>query len=89
MLKDKSYTVTNQEAEDKNSDNNPIYLIENYYGIVEKDCLVSIWGAQHDITIRKKAEREASLFSRVIEQSLNEIYVFNSTHTLNMILVKK
>lgn len=40
--------------------------------------LIGVLGIGRDITERKKAEEQVSRFSRVVEQSLNEIYMFDA-----------
>ncbi|MBT7787991.1 MAG: PAS domain S-box protein, partial [Calditrichaeota bacterium] len=56
VLENDNYRVTNEETEDVDNDGNPIFLIENYHGIVEDGHLHAIWGAQSNITERKRAE---------------------------------
>ncbi len=56
VLGRKGCRVTNQETEDIDKYGNPLYLIENYHGIVEDGHLFAIWGAQRDITELKKME---------------------------------
>ncbi len=33
------------------------YFLNNYFGVIENDCLVRAWGVQRDITDRKRAEQ--------------------------------
>ncbi len=43
---------------------------------------IETYGVNQDITERKRAEERATRFSRVLENSLNEIYIFDA-HTLH------
>jgi PAS domain S-box-containing protein len=56
VLEKEGYQIKNVETEDVDKDGNPLYLVENYHGIVEDEHLISIWGAQKNITERVRAE---------------------------------
>jgi len=74
--------VTNQETEDVDLDGNPLYLVENYHGIVENGHLHAIWGAQRDITDRKLAETALwdsnERLQKVFDSQLDAIFILDS-----------
>ena len=50
--------VDNQETIDLDKDGNPLYLSESFSVTVENGYLTRVWGAQRDITAKKKAEQK-------------------------------
>ncbi len=77
VLEKEGYRVTNEETEDVDKDGNTLYLLENYHGIVEGEYLVSIWGAQSNITERKRAEkakRESDERLRQIAETIEDVF---------------
>jgi PAS domain S-box-containing protein len=71
VLESPDRRVINEETKDVDTDGHPLYLIENYHGIVEDGHLHAIWGAQRDITDRKLAEsaleKEKLRLSQIID----------------------
>ncbi len=53
-----NFQVTDQETEDIDASGRPIFLIENFTGVVENGHIIHIWGMQRDVTARKRAEEE-------------------------------
>ncbi len=69
MLGNDGYVNVNEETEDIDKDGHPLYLIESYYGIVEDGYLLEMWGAQNNITKRKKAELENTRLESQLRQA--------------------
>ena len=69
VLEKEGYRIINEETKDVDKDGNTLYLLENYHGIVEDGLLTAVWGAQNDITDRKKAEEEIRKLSSIVENS--------------------
>jgi len=61
VLQRENYQVADEETLDRRADGQPVYLSENYTGVVEQGHLVRIWGVQRDITERKRAEEQERL----------------------------
>ena len=79
ILDEEEYQVKNLETEDKDKDGTPLYLLENYHGIVEDGHLISIWGAQNNITKRVLAEtelqRKHNLLTAILEGTPDVVFV--------------
>ncbi|MCP4538386.1 MAG: PAS domain S-box protein [Chloroflexi bacterium] len=65
VLEREGYRVINEETEDVDKDGNALYLVENYHGIVKDGYLVAIWGAQTNITERKRLEKQLRQHERL------------------------
>jgi PAS domain S-box-containing protein len=57
VLDKDGYQVNNEETTDVDKDGNALFMLENYHGVIENEHLIAIWGAQNDITERKKSEK--------------------------------
>ncbi len=83
ILNEEGYQVTNNEAVIIAKDGKKIHLLESYHGIVKKGHLVSLWGAQSDITERKRAEeascKNAALLQILMDNIPDSIY-FKDEH---------
>jgi len=51
------YTVIDVETQETDAEGHSIWFLNNAVGIVDNECLLSVWGTQRDITERKRAER--------------------------------
>jgi PAS domain S-box-containing protein len=81
VLEGEGYQVENEQTEDIDKDGKPLYLLENYHGIVEDGHLISIWGAQNDITERVQAEEalrtEKEFTDTALDAQLDTFFLFD------------
>lgn len=56
VVKAHNYQVIEEDTVDVDKEGNPVYLTENFTGIVEDGFLIRIWGMQRDVSEKKKAE---------------------------------
>jgi hypothetical protein len=52
-----NFRISNVELEARDLHNNDKYIVANFFGVVENDNLVRIWGTNLDITSKKEAEK--------------------------------
>ncbi len=69
VLDNEDCRVINEETKNLDHQGELLYLRENYHGIIEDGLLVSIWGAQSDITERKRSEGELQKLAAAIKHS--------------------
>jgi PAS domain S-box-containing protein len=55
LVKD-GYRSGNRETQEQTRDGKTVYFLNNAIGVIEKDCLVGLWGTQLDITALKNTE---------------------------------
>ncbi|MCP4684022.1 MAG: PAS domain S-box protein [bacterium] len=80
--------VINRLTEDVDKDGRPLYLNENYHGIIEDGHLVSIWGVQSNITDLKLAEERLHaerIFSDAIIQSMPGLFYMFDEHSARFV----
>jgi PAS domain S-box-containing protein len=66
------YRSSERETHEVSRNGEPVYFLNNAVGIVEKDRLVGLWGAQRDVTTRRLAEQALQRRSNQLA-SLNRI----------------
>jgi len=67
IFKNNNYHVSNIETVDVDKNGKRLYLLEDYHGIIEDGKLLSIWGAQTNITQRIKAEFYSKKTAEILE----------------------
>lgn len=73
LLQRDNYQVVEEETVDRGADGQPLYLTENYTGVVADGRLVRIWGVQRDITERKRAEAALSASEITYREIFNNV----------------
>lgn len=80
------YRIANAETQEHDINGNKLFFINNMTGIVENGLLKRVWGTQHDITQRKKAEeqllRSELFFKNLISDSLDGIILTDTNGTI-------
>jgi len=78
------HQVKEVETLDVDKNGKPLYLSENYTGIIEEGMLIHIWGMQRDITERKRIQEEMFKAKERAEQSdrLKSIFLANMSHEI-------
>ena len=88
VLGEEGYRVKNKETEDIDKDGKSLFLLENYHGIVEDGHLISIWGAQNDITERVQADDELKerqhLIEKVLDTEPGTVYIYDLQENRNV-----
>jgi PAS domain S-box-containing protein len=74
---DKDGYVRDNEIEMRKADGSPISTIHSLQ-VIEYQGEEAVLGGFYDITERKRAEELSARFGRIIERSVNEVYVFDA-----------
>lgn len=65
------YRLNNIELEIKDLHDNDKYIVSNFFGVIENDALVRIWGTHLNITEKKEAEKKIRLLACLVEETFD------------------
>ncbi len=74
------YQLSEAESHEVHRDGSTRWFLNNLVGIVEGGEVVRVWGTQHDITIRKEAERalrESEERFRQLAENIRDVFYIN------------